>query len=66
MPLYTSIYTTYCILLPADNSREGQMKTMNSEREHTVFETDMDWRKRKRRQLSESDDFQRTTFDRSD
>ncbi len=39
---------------------------MNSETEHTLFENDMDWRKRKRRQLSEEDDFQRTIFDRSD
>ena len=39
---------------------------MNVDREYTLFENDLDWRKRKRLQLSESDDFRRTTFDRSD
>ena len=66
MPFYTTIYTACCILLSSDNFRKGQVKTMNSQTEHTVFENDMGWRKRKRRQLSEADDFQRTIFNRSD
>jgi hypothetical protein len=66
MPLYTTLYTAHCIRLSSDNFRKGQLKTMNSETEHTVFENDMDWRKRKQRQLSETDDFQRTIFNRSD
>ena len=31
-------------------------------REFTVFENDMDWRKRKRLQLLEADDFRRLRF----
>jgi hypothetical protein len=29
MPLYTIIYTTYCILLSSDKFRKGQVKSMN-------------------------------------
>ena len=32
------------------------------DREFTVFENDMNWRKRKRIQLLDRDDFQRTRF----
>ncbi len=66
MPLYTTIYTACCILLSYHNFRKGKLKTMNSETEHTVFENDMNWRKRKRRQLLEANDFQRTIFNKSD
>jgi hypothetical protein len=66
MLLYTTLYTACCILSSSDNFRKGQVKTMNSETEYTVFENEMDWRKRKRRQLAEADDFQRTIFNRSD
>ena len=66
MPLYTTLYTARSILLLSDNFRNGQVKTMNSETEHTVFENGMEWRKRKHRQLSEADDYQRTPFNRSD
>ena len=66
MPLYTTIYTTYCILLSSDKFRKGQVKTMNMDREFTVFENYMDWRKRKRLQLLEADDFRRARFPRAD
>jgi hypothetical protein len=39
---------------------------MNIEREFTVFVNDMDWRKRKRLQLLEADDFRRARFTRND
>jgi len=39
---------------------------MNENREFTVFENDMDWRKRKRLQLLEADDFRGATFTRAD
>ena len=39
---------------------------MNMDREFTVFENDMDWRKRKRLQLLEADDFRGATFTRAD
>jgi len=35
---------------------------MIMDREFTVFENDMNWRKRKRIQLLDTDDFQRTRF----
>ena len=66
MPLYTTIYTTYCILLSSDNNRKGELKSMNIDREYTVFENDMDWRKRKRLQLLEADDFRSAIFTRVD
>jgi hypothetical protein len=28
MPLYTTIYTTYCILVSSDKFRKGQVKSM--------------------------------------
>jgi len=37
---------------------------MNIEREFTVFENEMDWRKRKRLEILEEDDFRRTRFTR--
>ena len=39
---------------------------MNKNREFTVFENDMDWRKRKRLQLLEADEFRRARFTRND
>ena len=39
---------------------------MNKNREFTVFENNMDWRKRKRLQLLEADDFRRAIFTRAD
>jgi len=39
---------------------------MNENREFTVFENDMDWRKRKRLQLLEADDFRKARFTRAD
>ena len=39
---------------------------MNENREFTVFENDIDWRKRKRLQLLEADDFRRARFARAD
>jgi len=39
---------------------------MNIYREFIVFENDMDWRKRKRFQLLEADDFRRARFTRAD
>jgi len=62
MPLCTTIYTTYYIHLLSDNIRKGDAKSMNIDREHTVFENDMDWGKRKRLQLIEADDFRRARF----
>jgi hypothetical protein len=66
MHLYITIYTTYCILVSSDKLRKGQVKSMIMNREFTVFENEMDWRKRKRLQLLESDDFRRARFTRSD
>jgi len=39
---------------------------MDMNREFTVFENDIDYRKRKRFQSLESDDFQRAIFNRTD
>jgi len=39
---------------------------MNTDREFTVFENDMNWRKRKRLQSLEADDFGRVIFTESD
>ena len=39
---------------------------MNIDREFTVFENDIQWRKRKRLQSIEADDFRRTRFTRVD
>jgi len=39
---------------------------MNMDREFTVFENDMQWRKRKRLQSIEADDFRRARFTRVD
>jgi len=66
MPLYTTIYTTYYIQLLSEKLRKGQAKSMNMNREFTVFENDMDWRKRKRLQSLEADDFRRAIFTRAD
>ena len=66
MPLYTMIYTAYCIQLPSNKFRKGRMKSMNMNREFTIFENDMDWRKRKRLQSLEADDFRRALFTRAD
>ena len=38
------------------------MESMNIDREFTVFENDMGWRKRKRLQSLEADDFRRAKF----
>jgi len=62
MPLYAMIYTTYCILLLPNKFLKRQVKSMNVNREFTVFENDMDWRKQKRLQILEEDDFRRTRF----
>ena len=62
MPLYAVIYTTYYIHLLSDNVWKGELKSMNIDREYTVFENDMDWRKRKRLQLLEEDDFRKAIF----
>ena len=60
------IYTTYHILLSSDKFRRGQVESMNMEREYTVFENDMDYRKRKRLQSLEADDFRGAIFTRAD
>jgi hypothetical protein len=39
---------------------------MNIDREFTIFENDMDWRKRKRLQLLEADDFRKARFSKTD
>jgi len=61
MPLYTMIYTTCFILISYDKFRKGQVKSMNMEREFSVFENDMDYRKRKRFQSLNADEW-RTFF----
>ena len=66
MPLYTTIYSTYGILLLSDKFRKGQVKSMNIEQEFMVFENDMHWRKQKRLQSLEADDFRRAIFTESD
>ena len=60
------IYSTYCIPLLSNKFRKGQVKPMNIDREFTVFENDMDWKKRKRLQSLEADDFRRARFTRTD
>ena len=65
MPLYTIIYTTYCILLLSDEFWKGQVKSMKMDREFTVFENDMDLRKRKLLRSLEGDDFRRAIFERA-
>ena len=60
------IYSTYSIPLLPKKFWKGQIKTMNMDREFTVFENDMDWRKRKQLQLLEADDFRRARFTRAD
>jgi hypothetical protein len=64
MSLYTIIYTTYCILLSSDKFWKGQVRSMKMDREFTVFENDMDWRKRKLLRSLEGDDFRRVIFER--
>jgi len=59
------IYSTYSILLLPDKFWKGQVESMNIDREFTVFENDMDWRKRKRLQLLELDDFRLDDFRRA-
>jgi hypothetical protein len=66
MLLYATIYTIYCILISSEKFLEGQVKSMNMDREFTVFENDMQWRKRKRLQSIEADDFRRARFTRVD
>jgi hypothetical protein len=39
---------------------------MNTDREFTIFNNDMDWRIRKRLQLLTEDDFRRAKFTRAD
>jgi hypothetical protein len=39
---------------------------MNIDREFTIFENDLDWRKRKRLKLLEADDFRNVVFTRED
>ena len=60
------IYSTYSIPLLPNKFWKGQMKSMNIDKEFTVFENDIDWRKRKRLQLLEEDDFRRVRLTRSD
>ena len=62
MPLYTMIYSAYCILLSSDKFRKGQVKSMDMDREFMVFENDIDWSYRKRFQSLDADDFRRTIF----
>ena len=62
MPLYIMIYNAYCMILSSNKFRKGQVEPMNIDREFTVFENDMDWRKRKRLQSLEADDFRRAKF----
>ena len=66
MLLYTMIYSTYCIPVSSDKFREEQVKSMNMNREYTVFEDDVEWRKRKRLQLLEENDFRGATFTKMD
>ena len=61
MLLYLTLYSHYCMPPLSDNIRMGRVRSMNVEREFTVFENDMDWRKRKRLQLVEADEY-RTIF----
>lgn len=62
MPMYTIIYTTYCILLSSEKFRKEQVRSMKENREYSIFENDMNWRKRKRRLQQEADDFRSTPF----
>jgi len=48
------------------NKKLLEVKSMNKNREFTVFENDMGWRKRKHLNLLEADDFRRATFTRTD
>ena len=62
MPLYTIIYTTYCILSSSEKFRKEQVRSMKENREYSIFENDMNWRKRKRRLQQEADDFRSKPF----
>jgi hypothetical protein len=62
MPMYTIIYTTYCILPSSEKFRKEQVRSMEKNREYSIFENDMNWRKRKRRLQQEADDFRSTPF----
>jgi len=42
------------------------VKSLIKNREFTVFENDIDWRKRKHLELLEADDFRGATFTRAD
>jgi hypothetical protein len=66
MPLYVMIYTTCCIILSSKNFREETVKSMVIDREFTSFETEISWKKRKRRQKLDADDFRRARFTRAD
>ena len=66
MTLCIMIYTTSHLLLLSDKFRKGQVKSMNMDREFMVFENDMDYRKRKRLQALEADDFRGAIFTRAD
>lgn len=62
MPLYTIIYTTCCILLSSEKLWKEPVRSMEKNREYSIFENDMNWRKRKRRLKQEADDFRSTPF----
>ena len=60
--MYTTIYssTVYCYY--PTNFGKDRRKQMDIYREFTVFENDMNWRKRKRLQSLETDDFRSSRF----
>ncbi len=57
MPLYTMIYSTYCILLTSNKFRKGYVKSMKMDRQFKQFERSIDGWNRKRLLIMDVDDY---------
>jgi hypothetical protein len=57
MPLYTMIYSTYCILLSSDKFRGGQVKSMKMDIKFKQFERSIYGWNRKRFQSLDAVDY---------
>jgi len=62
MPLYTTIYTTSCILASSDTLRKEQVGSMIINREFIHVHTEMNLRNGKRLQALKTDDYRRVIF----
>jgi hypothetical protein len=59
MPLYTMIYSTYCILLLSDRFWKGQVKSMKMDIKFKQFERSIDGWNRKRFQSMDAVDYRK-------